>query len=103
VAALLNGVRLPPLELGARPSRGALPLTVLQGLSLPGHPRLRRIPPAARHAIRADGVELGRYDVTGAGAAARRPHHRESWRRYRGRPVGFRTSRRCSRNSPIRP
>jgi uncharacterized protein with NRDE domain len=35
VAALLNGVRLPPLELGARPSRGALPLTVLQGLSLP--------------------------------------------------------------------
>lgn len=35
VAALLNGVRLPPLELGARPSRGALPLTVLQGLSVP--------------------------------------------------------------------
>jgi hypothetical protein len=35
VAALLNGVRLPPLELGARPSRGALPLTVLQGLPLP--------------------------------------------------------------------
>ncbi len=35
VAALLNGVRLPPLELGPRPSRGALPLTVLQGLPVP--------------------------------------------------------------------
>jgi uncharacterized protein with NRDE domain len=31
VAALLNGVRLPPLPHGARPTRGALPLVALSG------------------------------------------------------------------------
>jgi hypothetical protein len=30
-AALLNGVRLPPPDVGTRPTRGALPLTVLAG------------------------------------------------------------------------
>jgi hypothetical protein len=31
VSALLNGVRLPPPDFGARPTRGGLPLTVLAG------------------------------------------------------------------------
>ena len=31
VSALLNGVRLPPPDVGARPTRGGLPLTVLAG------------------------------------------------------------------------
>jgi uncharacterized protein with NRDE domain len=35
VAALLNGVRRPPPESGARPSRGALPINALQGRPLP--------------------------------------------------------------------
>jgi uncharacterized protein with NRDE domain len=35
VAALLNGVRLPELEVGTRPSRGRLPLTALTDPSMP--------------------------------------------------------------------
>jgi hypothetical protein len=36
VSALLNGVRLPPPDVGARPTRGALPLTVLAAATDPG-------------------------------------------------------------------
>src|SRR5438874_9866072 len=42
VAAVLNGVRLPPPEDGTRPSRGGLPLAVLRGEPLPEPATLRR-------------------------------------------------------------
>lgn len=42
LAALLNGVRLPPPATGTRPSRGDLPLDLLAAAALPAEPELVR-------------------------------------------------------------
>ncbi|MEN3306429.1 MAG: hypothetical protein V7603_2631 [Micromonosporaceae bacterium] len=71
LAAVLNGVRLPPPEGGGRPSRGGLPLAALRHEELPDHARVRGYD--GFHLVRAAPAGAQPAPVSGGGGHRRRP------------------------------
>ncbi len=93
VAALLNGVRLPELEVRhppqSRPASADGPDRPHDaGPGRAGQDRLRRVPSAAGHTVRGDRVELGRETANPAGPAAGGPHRGQPRCGHNGRSTG---------------